>query len=275
MSEKLQKVLARAGLGSRREMESWIDEGRVSVNGELAHLGMRIEESDKIRVDGKPIKSEAAQGGRLRVLIYHKPVGEICSHNDPEGRPTIFDSLPVLPHGRWIAVGRLDYNTSGLMLICNNGEITNHLMHPSNEFEREYAVRVKGEVDEAMLRRLQKGVELEDGVAKFERIVDAGGEGTNHWYHVVLKEGRNREVRRMWESQEVVVSRLIRVRFGPVILPRGLRAGRWKEVQGFELKQLLRDLGLAQLAKTVTTFAKKDKPHTKVPRKARRLSKRR
>ncbi|MBD3670609.1 MAG: 23S rRNA pseudouridine(2605) synthase RluB [Gammaproteobacteria bacterium] len=269
MSEKLQKVLARAGLGSRREMETWIDAGRVSVNGERAHLGMRVEENDKVRVDGSLLRQQAIQPSRLRMLIYHKPSGEICSRNDPEGRPTIFDHLPKLRNDRWVAVGRLDFNTSGLMLITNDGEVANRLMHPSQEFEREYAVRVKGQVHDAMLDSLRSGIELEDGPAKFERIVDAGGEGVNHWYHVVIKEGRNREVRRMWESQDIVVSRLIRVRFGPVVLPRNLPHGRWREVEGKELKQLLFNLGMDDKAKQVKTVQKPRE--AKVPRKSRRV----
>jgi 23S rRNA pseudouridine2605 synthase len=269
MSEKLQKVLARAGLGSRREMETWIDAGRVSVNGQVAHLGMRVEETDKIRVDGRPLAPQAVQAGRLRVLLYHKPTGEICSRSDPEGRPTIFDHLPKLQNDRWVAVGRLDFNTSGLMLLTNDGEVANRLMHPSQEFEREYAVRVKGEVNDFMLDQLRKGVELEDGPARFERIHDAGGEGSNHWYHVVIKEGRNREVRRLWESQEVVVSRLIRIRFGPVNLPRNLPHGRWREVEGKELKELMQGLGMDDKARQVKTL-QQQRPG-KVPRKSRRV----
>jgi len=269
MSEKLQKVLARAGLGSRREMEAWIEAGRVSVNGQLAHLGMRVEEQDKIRVDGHTLAPQAVTAGRLRVLLYHKPSGEICSRSDPEGRPTIFDHLPELRNGRWVAVGRLDFNTSGLLLLSNDGELANRLMHPSQEFEREYAVRVKGQVDKFMLDRLRKGVELEDGPAKFERIKDAGGEGSNHWYHVVIKEGRNREVRRIWESQDVVVSRLIRIRFGAVELPRNLPHGRWREVEGKELKDLLYSLGMDDKARQVKTL--QDQRPGKVPRKSRRV----
>ena len=270
MSEKLQKVLARAGLGSRREMEAWIEAGRVSVNGQMAHLGMRVEESDKIRVDGHLLAPQAVEAGRLRVLIYHKPSGEICSRSDPEGRPTIFEHLPNLRNGRWVAVGRLDFNTSGLLLLTNDGDLANRLMHPSQEFEREYAVRVKGQVDDFMLDRLRRGVELEDGPAKFERISDAGGEGSNHWYHVVIKEGRNREVRRMWESQEVVVSRLIRIRFGPVELPRNLPHGRWREVEGKDLKELLYNLGMEDKARGVKTM--QQQRQGKVPRKSRRVN---
>ncbi|MDH5360984.1 MAG: 23S rRNA pseudouridine(2605) synthase RluB [Gammaproteobacteria bacterium] len=272
MSEKLQKVLARAGLGSRREMETWIEAGRTSVNGEIASLGQRVEESDKIRVDGKLLDAKATTAGNLRVLLYHKPTGEICSRSDPEGRTTIFEHLPNITNGRWVSVGRLDYNTSGLLLVTNDGDIANRLMHPSQEFEREYAVRVKGIVDEPMLKRLKQGVELEDGPAHFDRIVDVGGERSNHWYHVVIKEGRNREVRRLWESQGIVVSRLIRVRYGPIVLPRNLPHGRWREVEGKELKSLLISLGMEDKAKEVVTVYTERK--AKVPRKSRRVFKR-
>ncbi|MBD3610073.1 MAG: 23S rRNA pseudouridine(2605) synthase RluB [Gammaproteobacteria bacterium] len=270
MSEKLQKVLARAGLGSRREMETWIEAGRVSINGQIANLGARVIDDDKIRVDGHLLKSSQTQAQRLRILMYHKPSGEICSRNDPEGRNTIFDHLPNLRNGRWVAIGRLDFNTSGLMLLTNDGEVANQLMHPSKEFEREYAVRIKGIVTDEILKRLKDGVELEDGPARFEKVVDAGGEGSNHWYHVVLREGRNREVRRMWESQELVVSRLIRVRFGPITLPRNLPHGRWREVEGKELKQLLNALGMEDKAKDVKTTYDKRRGN-KVPRTSRRV----
>ena len=273
MSEKLQKVLARAGLGSRREMETWIEAGRVSINGEVASLGQRAEEQDKIRVDGKLLDAKATSGGHLRVLLYHKPTGEICSRSDPEGRTTIFEHLPNISNGRWVSVGRLDFNTSGLLLVTNDGDIANRLMHPSQEFEREYAVRIKGIVDEPMLKRLKQGVELEDGPAHFDRIIDVGGERSNHWYHVVIKEGRNREVRRLWESQEVVVSRLIRVRFGPISLPRNLPHGRWREVEGKELQMLLNSLGMQDKANEVQTVHVERKP--KIPRKSRRVFQRR
>lgn len=243
MSEKLQKVLARAGVGSRREMEQWISDGRISVNGKVAQLGDRVTEEDTIRVDGRPLDVPAI-APRVRVLAYHKPVGEVCSRSDPEGRPTIFDNLPRLRSGRWIAVGRLDLNTAGLLLITNEGELANKLMHPSSEVEREYAVRILGEVTEEMLTQLRKGVMLEDGPAHFESIVDAGGQGSNHWYHVMLKEGRNREVRRLWESQGLTVSRLTRVRYGSVVLRRGLPMGRWDELDESTVNALLREMGL-------------------------------
>lgn len=207
MSEKLQKVLARAGQGSRREMEALITAGRVSVDGKVATLGDRVEVNAVIRVDGHQVKTRAAEEQICRVLAYHKPEGEMCTRHDPEGRPTVFDRLPKMDGARWIAVGRLDVNTSGLLLFTTDGELANRLMHPSHEVEREYAVRVFGEITEAMLQRLRKGVQLEDGMAKFNKIKPAGGEGLNQWFNVTLTEGRNREVRRLWESQEVQVSR--------------------------------------------------------------------
>ncbi len=239
MSEKIQKVLANAGLGSRRQIEEWIREGRVSVNGAVATLGDRMVADDHVRVDGQDIRLNKSTTQKCRVILYHKPEGEICSRSDPEGRTTIFDHLPPLRNGRWISVGRLDYKTSGVLLLTNNGELANQLMHPSSEIEREYAVRVQGQVTSDMLLRLRKGVRLEDGPAHFEEIVDGGGEGTNHWYHVLVKEGRNRMVRRLWESQGVVVSRLIRIRFGNINLPRALRRGRWTELTMDQIDELL------------------------------------
>jgi 23S rRNA pseudouridine2605 synthase len=244
VSEKLQKVLARAGFGSRREIEGWIQEGRVKVDGKPATLGDRVDEQARIEVDGKRVHAGKLQEKRSRVLLYHKPVGKVCTRRDPEGRPTIYEDLPRLSGGRWIPVGRLDLNTSGLLLITTDGELANRLMHPSHEIEREYAVRVLGEVDRFMLDRLLAGVELEDGTARFEAIADAGGEGANHWYHVILREGRKREVRRLWESQGVTVSRLTRVRFGPIALPRGQKPGRWEDLPEAAINQLKRLVGL-------------------------------
>ena len=229
-SEKLQKVLARAGAGSRREMEAKISEGRVSVDGQVAYLGDRIIGNEQIRVDGHPVKLTAEEDDLCRVLIYNKPEGEMCTRKDPEGRPTVFDRLPPLETGRWVAVGRLDINTSGMLLFTTDGELANRLMHPSQKVEREYAVRVFGVIDEAMLQRLRAGVKLEDGPARFQKITYRGGEGRNHWFHVVLSEGRNREVRRLWESQEVQVSRLIRVRYGDIEMQRQLPLGGWREL---------------------------------------------
>jgi len=238
MTEKLQKVLANAGLGSRREIERWIAEGRITINGKPAKLGDRIDLSATITIDNRPVVLRPQQMAKQRVIIYHKPEGEVCTRSDPEGRPTIFDNLPTLRNQRWIAVGRLDITTSGLLLFTTDGELANQLMHPSSEIEREYAVRILGKVDNEMLKRLQKGVELEDGMAAFTAIKDAGGTGANHWYHVVLKEGRNREVRRLWESQGITVSRLIRVRFGSIQLPRLLRPGRWQDLDAQQLAEL-------------------------------------
>ena len=242
--EKLQKVLARAGLGSRRELELWIAEGRVTVNGAVAKLGDRVLPEQDIRVDGQPLSASARHGTRRRVIMYSKPEGQVCTTSDPQGRPTVFDHLPVLRGARWIVIGRLDFNTQGLLLFTTDGELANKLMHPSSEIEREYAVRVLGTVDADMLTRLRAGVQLDDGMAHFDDIADAGGEGANHWYHVILKEGRNREVRRMWEAVGVKVSRLIRVRFGPVPLPRMLRPGRWEELDPALLTALLETVGL-------------------------------
>jgi 23S rRNA pseudouridine2605 synthase len=246
MTEKLQKVLARVGLGSRRELEQWITEGRVSVNGKVATLGDRVGESDVVRVDGRVIGQAAMQGPERRVLVYHKPLGEVCTRSDPEKRPTIFEKLPPLRNGRWVAVGRLDVNTTGVILLTTDGELANRLMHPSNTVEREYAVRVFGEVKPDILKRLREGVMLEDGLARFNTIVDAGGEGSNHWFHVTLHEGRNREVRRLWETQGITVSRLIRVRYGPVQLGRRLRPGRYEELEGEPFQALLQLVGLAR-----------------------------
>jgi 23S rRNA pseudouridine2605 synthase len=230
MSEKLQKVLARAGRGSRREMETYISAGRVSVEGKTAYLGDRIDGTEQIRVDGHIVKLKAKEDDLCRVIMYNKPEGEMCTRKDPEGRPTVFDRLPPLENSRWVAVGRLDINTSGMLLFTTDGELANRLMHPSQKVEREYAVRVFGEVNEAMLQTLRAGVKLEDGPAKFQKITYKGGEGRNHWFHVVLSEGRNREVRRLWESQEVQVSRLIRVRYGDMEMKRQLPNGGWTEL---------------------------------------------
>jgi 23S rRNA pseudouridine2605 synthase len=230
MSEKLQKVLARAGLGSRREIEEWIEAGRILVNGKVAKLGDRVVDTDNVVVDNKRITLLATDLVPPRVLIYHKPEGQICTQDDPEGRETVFQHLPSLRSGRWVMVGRLDINTSGLLLFTTDGELANHLMHPSHQVEREYAVRVFGQVSPETLQRLKAGVNLEDGMAKFDQIIDAGGEGSNHWYHVILKEGKNREVRRLWESQGTKVSRLIRVRYANISLPRALHLGRYEEL---------------------------------------------
>ncbi len=238
MAERLQKVLARAGLGSRREIEQWIRDGRLAVNGQTAELGVTVGERDRISLDGRPVNLAGRATPVQRTLIYHKPAGELTTRRDEAGRPTVFDSLPRIRNGRWITVGRLDFNTAGLLLVTTDGELAHRLMHPSWEVEREYAVRVLGRVDEAVLARLQEGVMLEDGLAAFSSLRDAGGQGANHWYHVTVREGRNREVRRMWESQGIQVSRLIRVRYGPVSLPPELHSGRFRDLDRSELQAL-------------------------------------
>ena len=238
MSEKLQKILAAAGYGSRRELERWISDGRVSVNGQVAKLGDRASADDTVFVDGKRARL-SAQTQRIRVLLYNKPEGEVCTRSDPEGRKTVFDSLPKLKGERWIAVGRLDISTSGLLIFTNNGDLANKLMHPSSEIDREYLVRVHGAVDDDMLQRLRDGILLEDGLARFSDIVPGERVGTNGWYTVALMEGRNREVRRLWESQNVEVNRLKRVRFGPIFLPSYARRGQWVELDEKPLNDLL------------------------------------
>jgi 23S rRNA pseudouridine2605 synthase len=229
--EKLQKVLARMGLGSRRKLEESIKAGELTVNGSMATLGDRVVAGDKIKFKGRPVAND--EKIENRVMLYHKPVGEVCSRKDPEGRATVFDGLPRLKSGRWVSVGRLDYNTSGLLLLTTDGELANALMHPSSRVEREYLVRVMGRVDEAMLQRLKSGVDLDDGPARFTDIQEGGSdsEGINRFFYVVLSEGRNREVRRLWESQGVTVSRLKRVRYGEVFIPSKLKKGQWMELK--------------------------------------------
>lgn len=236
-AERVQKALARMGFGSRREIERLITEGKVRINGQPAKLGDHVIAGDKVNVGSQRavIKSDV---NRIRVLLYNKPEGEICSRKDEQGRRTVFDSIGTLKDGRWIIVGRLDINSSGLLLFTNYGELANHLMHPSSEIEREYAVRVNGEVNNETIRTLLAGVELEDGFMKFEQIMDGGGQGANHWYHVILKEGKNREVRRLWQSQGIMVSRLIRVRYGNIVLPRDLKQGKKRELTLDEIKAL-------------------------------------
>ncbi|WP_454805472.1 23S rRNA pseudouridine(2605) synthase RluB [Paraburkholderia fungorum] len=240
---KLHKVLAEAGMGSRRDMEELIVAGRVSVNGEPAHIGQRIMPTDQVRINGKPVKRKLANKPP-RVLLYHKPTGEIVSHADPEGRPSVFDKLPPMKTAKWLAVGRLDFNTEGLLMLTTSGDLANRFMHPRYSVEREYAVRVVGELAEGMRQKLLHGVELEDGPANFLRIRDGGGEGTNHWYHVALAEGRNREVRRMFEAAGLMVSRLIRTRHGPISLPKGLKRGRWEELEDNQVRALMASVGL-------------------------------
>jgi 23S rRNA pseudouridine2605 synthase len=248
--ERIQKLLAAAGLGSRREIEAWIRAGRLSINARPARLGDRITTADRITLDGRLLKMliHAAPAPR-RLLLYHKPEGELTTRKDPEGRPTVFESLPRLRRSRWISIGRLDTNTSGLLLFTTDGELANRLMHPSHEIEREYAVRVLGKITHMQITALQTGVNLADGMAKFDAIREAGGEGANHWYHVTLKEGRNREVRRLWEAVGVTVSRLIRIRYGTINLPRLLPRGRWRDATQAELNDLLEAAGLPVDAK--------------------------
>lgn len=268
--EKLQKVLARIGLASRRDVENWITAGRVKVNGAVAVLGQRVDSHDAIAVDGRLLKREETAEAVRRVLIYNKPDGEICTRDDPEGRPTVFDRLPRPKEGRWINIGRLDINTTGLLLFTTDGELANRLMHPSYEMDREYAVRVRGEVDDEMIERLKTGVMLEDGPARFTDIQQApGGEGFNHWYHCVVMEGRNREVRRLWESQGLVVSRLKRVRFGPVFMTSDLPMGRWREMSQREVDILSEEVGL----KPVALPEMKAKTKEKIERMQRKVSK--
>src|SRR5690625_3878127 len=240
---KLHKVLAQVGVGSRREMEDLIIAGRVSVNGEPAHVGQRVGPNDRVRVNGRLI-SRPKSKRPPRVLLYHKPAGEIVSHRDPKGRSNVFSRLPKIRSGKWQSIGRLDLNTEGLLIITSSGELANRLMHPRYGAEREYAVRVFGEVSDADLQRLTEGVELEDGLARFSELEPLGGEGANRWYRVTLHEGRNREVRRMFEAVGLTVSRLIRTRFGDVVLPPSLRRGRWEELDADTVTALMVQLGL-------------------------------
>lgn len=240
---KLHKVLAEAGLGSRRDMEELIIAGRVSVNGEPAHIGQRILPTDQVRINGKLIQRKVSKRPP-RVLVYHKPAGEIVSTNDPEGRPSVFDRLPTMKTGKWLAVGRLDFNTEGLLLFTTSGDLANRLMHPRYGIDREYAVRTLGELEEGMRQKLLAGVELEDGLAQFSKIADGGGEGVNKWYRVTIGEGRNREVRRMFEAIGLTVSRLIRTRYGSMTLPSGLKRGRWEEMDEHAVRSLLALSGL-------------------------------
>jgi 23S rRNA pseudouridine2605 synthase len=240
---KLHKVLAEAGLGSRRDMEELIVAGRVSVNGEPAHIGQRILPTDQVRINGKPLQRRISKKPP-RVLVYHKPAGEIVSTSDPDGRPSVFDRLPTMKVGKWLAVGRLDFNTEGLLLFTTSGDIANRLMHPRYGIDREYAVRTLGELEEGMRQKLLAGVELDDGVAQFSKIADGGGEGVNKWYRVTIGEGRNREVRRMFEAIGLTVSRLIRTRYGSMTLPRGLKRGRWEELEENDVRSLMSMIGM-------------------------------
>ncbi len=246
---KLHKVLAQAGLGSRLEMEQLILEGRISVNGEPAHVGQRIQYGDSVKVNGRPIKVRIAPPPP-RVLAYHKPAGEVVTHDDPQNRPTVFRRLPRLHSGKWQSVGRLDLNTEGLLLFTNSGELANKLMHPRFGLQREYAVRVLGALSNDEKDRLLEGVRLDDGMAQFQSIEDGGGDGANCWYRVTIAEGRNREVRRMFEAVGHAVSRLIRIRYGAVMLPRGLRRGVWMELDHRDIERLASAAGMASPSET-------------------------
>jgi 23S rRNA pseudouridine2605 synthase len=242
-TQRLHKLLALAGLGSRRDMEELIASGRVTINGETAQVGAGVTQYDVVRLDSRilklPFEAELPQ-----VLIYHKPEGEIVSQDDPEGRATVFDKLPRIKQGKWIAIGRLDMNTSGLLIFTNSGELANRFMHPRYEVEREYAVRIFGELTEEQTSMLTQGIELEDGPASFDRIIAQGGEGANHWYQVIIREGRNREVRRLFEALQLPVSRLMRVRFGPINLPPRVKRGAMLKLEQKQVVELLEWAGL-------------------------------
>lgn len=241
--QRLHKLLALAGLGSRRDMETLIASGRITINGKPAQVGAGVIPSDVVRLDSRPLRLPF-EPELPKVLLYHKPEGEIVSQDDPERRSTVFDKLPHIKGGKWIAIGRLDMNTSGLLMFTTSGELANHFMHPRYEVEREYAVRIFGELTEGQMLQLTQGIELEDGPASFDAIQPQGGEGSNHWYQVTLREGRNREVRRLFEAFQLPVSRLIRVRFGPVNLPPRLKRGMMLELQPKEIIGLLEWAGL-------------------------------
>ncbi|CEK10882.1 23S rRNA pseudouridine(2605) synthase RluB [Legionella hackeliae] len=242
MKERLQKLLSQAGFGSRREMERWIEQGLIEVNGTVAKVGDVAGAHDKISVKGRLIQNPIKVQEKTRILMYHKPVGEISSRQDPKHEKTVFDNLPYLKHGRWVQVGRLDINTSGLLIFTNNGELANRLMHPKYGLEREYAVRVRGQVSQDAIHAMIKGVVLDDGLAQFKKVDFRGGEGANSWYHVTLTEGRNREVRRLWQSQGVEVSRLIRIRYGTLNMPRFLARGQSMELSPKEVENFLNSL---------------------------------
>ncbi|OIP94183.1 MAG: pseudouridine synthase [Thiomicrospira sp. CG2_30_44_34] len=247
--EKLQKILARGGFGSRRDVEKLIEEGLVKVNNKIATLGDRALPTDQIKVRDQLVKETRLEKQPTQVILYNKPEGQVCSRKDEKGRETIFTSLPRIINSRWVSIGRLDMNTSGLLILTNNGELANRMMHPSYEVEREYSVRVFGEVNEAVLKQLKKGVMLEDGMARFEtigKIPQQDEDAINQWYRVVIKEGRNREVRRMWESQGVQVSRLIRTRYGAFSLPRMLKRGKSEPLTWKQVNQLLKSVGLPE-----------------------------
>ncbi len=247
MDDKLQKLLAHAGHGSRREIEVWISDGRISVNGKRAKLGDRASDKDRILIDGRLLTLKPKHSEMIKALIYHKPEGEICTRKDPKGRPTVFENLPEIPNGRWVSVGRLDLNTSGLLLFTNSGELANKLMHPSTGLEREYLVRIRGRASDKTVETLtRKGVDIDGKAAKFESVsvADMSEEGTNHWYKVVIKEGRYREVRRMWDAVGHTVSRLKRVRYGSIKLTRDIKRGKVSKIAPMQLEKLVTSVGL-------------------------------
>jgi len=241
--QRLQKVLALSGFGSRRDMEALIESGRVTVNGEPAKIGMTVSSSDVVRIDKRTVRLQT-EPTLPRVLLYHKLEGEIVSQDDPEKRASVFEKLPYIRGGKWVSIGRLDINTCGLMIFTTSGELANHFMHPRYEVEREYAVRVMGELTEGQMLQLTQGIELDDGIAGFDVIQDRGGEGSNHWYEVILREGRKREVRRLFEALGLMVSRLMRVRFGPISLPPRLKRGQMLELENKEVRELMAWAGL-------------------------------
>ena len=267
--ERLQKILSQAGFGSRRAMEEWIEKGLVRVNGVVAKIGDSAGPEDKISVNDKLIKNPLEHAEKIRILVYHKPIGEICSRSDPEHPQTVFDNIPPIKNGRWVMVGRLDINTSGLLIFTNSGELANQLMHPKFGLEREYAVRVHGQVSPSVLKKLKEGVQLDDGMDKFQRLEFRGGEGTNSWYHAVLTEGKNREVRRLWESQNVEVSRLIRIRYGKIELPRTLSRGQFAELSPKETEAFV----ALYLPSRVTPVVKPETPPKRVRSTSTRTSK--
>jgi 23S rRNA pseudouridine2605 synthase len=264
-SPKLHKVLAQAGMGSRLEMEKLISEGRIAVNNEPAHVGQRVQYGDQIKVDGKPIRIRI-DPPPARVIAYHKPAGEIVSHDDPQNRPSVFRKLPRLQNGKWQSVGRLDLNTEGLLLFTSSGELANQLMHPRFGLEREYAVRVLGALSKDEKQKLLDGVMLDDGPAQFGAIEDGGGEGSNCWYRVTISEGRNREVRRMMEAVGHAVSRLIRIRYGAMVLPHGLRRGAWLELDEADIRSLMRAAGTSERPRPVTDHPSRTKRNDRRPR---------
>lgn len=271
MAERVQKVLAAAGVGSRRDIERLITEGRVFLNGKPVRLGDKAGPGDRLTVGGRRIVIPRTPAKTTRVIAYHKPVGEVCTRRDPEGRPTVFEALPKLRGSRWVAVGRLDINSSGLLLFTTDGELANALMHPSREVSREYAVRVLGDPQPHHLERLSRGIDLDDGPARFERIEESGGEGANRWFRVQLKEGRQREVRRLWEAAGFTVSRLMRVRYGPISLPEKLRRGTYRELSPREMDALYAAAALRPPGRA----AAREKPAASARRRAgkRRVSK--